>query len=103
MEQIKKFRLWLYAPAHEGRRSKPRAKQPCGNASPAAAPGTAASLDELGAAVEQVKAWFRGQNLIPCTACVKCGRCEAACPQHLPIRELLVKAAEEFERQGYSG
>ena len=92
MEQNKKFRLWLYAPAHEGRRSKPRAKQPCGNASPAA-PGTAASLDELGGGGAG-KAWFRGQNLIPCTACVKC---EAACLQHLPIRELLVKVAEEFE------
>ena len=98
------------------------------------------------AAVEQVKAWFREQNLIPCTACryctdgcpmkisipdlfacmnsknvfhnwntdyyyenvhtvnngkasacIKCGKCETACPQHLPIRELLVKVAEEFE------
>ena len=98
-------------------------------------------------AVEQVKAWFREQNLIPCTACryctdgcpmnisipdlfacmnsktvfhnwntdyyyenvhtvnngkasacIKCGKCEAACPQHLPIRELLVKVAEVFER-----
>lgn len=33
------------------------------------------------------------------SACVKCGKCEAACPQHLPIRELLVKTAEVFERQ----
>ena len=98
------------------------------------------------AAVEQVKEWFRSQNLIPCTACrycidgcpmkisipdlfsclnskkifqnwntdyyydnvytvnngkasacVKCGKCEAACPQRLPIRELLGKVAEEFE------
>ena len=98
------------------------------------------------AAVAQVCAIFRGQDLIPCTACryctdgcpmkisipdlfacmnakktfqtwnadyyyesvhtvnsgkasacVKCGKCEAACPQHLPIRELLVKVAEEFE------
>ena len=32
------------------------------------------------------------------SACIKCGKCEAACPQHLPIRELLVKVAEEFER-----
>ncbi|MDE7172306.1 MAG: 4Fe-4S dicluster domain-containing protein, partial [Oscillospiraceae bacterium] len=32
------------------------------------------------------------------SACVKCGKCETACPQHLPIRELLVKVAEEFER-----
>lgn len=98
------------------------------------------------AAVGRVRAWFRGQDLIPCTACrycvdgcpmqisipdlfacmnakttfqnwntdyyyetvhtvnhgkasacIKCGKCEAACPQHLPIRELLVKVAEEFE------
>lgn len=33
------------------------------------------------------------------SACVKCGKCEAACPQHLPIRELLVKVAEEFEKE----
>lgn len=29
--------------------------------------------------------------------CVKCGRCEEACPQHLPIRELLGNAAKIFE------
>ncbi len=29
--------------------------------------------------------------------CIKCGKCEKACPQHLPIRELLEKVAEEFE------
>ena len=100
------------------------------------------------AAVARVCAIFRGQDLIPCTACryctdgcpmkisipdlfacmnakktfrtwnadyyyesvhtvnngrasacVKCGKCEAACPQHLPIRELLVKVAEEFEHE----
>ncbi|MDE6261101.1 MAG: aldo/keto reductase [Oscillospiraceae bacterium] len=100
------------------------------------------------AAVAQVCAVFRGQDLIPCTACryctdgcpmkisipdlfacmnakktfqtwnadfyyesvhtvnngkasacVKCGKCETACPQHLPIRELLVKVAEEFEHE----
>lgn len=33
------------------------------------------------------------------SACIKCGKCEAACPQHLPIRELLVQVAEEFERK----
>ena len=31
--------------------------------------------------------------------CIKCGKCEKACPQHLPIRELLVKVADEFEKQ----
>lgn len=29
--------------------------------------------------------------------CIKCGKCEQACPQHLPIRELLVKVTETFE------
>jgi len=29
--------------------------------------------------------------------CVKCGKCEKICPQHLPIRELLVRVAEAFE------
>ena len=29
--------------------------------------------------------------------CIKCGKCEAACPQHLEIRELLVEVAKEFE------
>ena len=32
------------------------------------------------------------------SACIKCGKCERACPQHLPIRELLVYVAEEFEK-----
>lgn len=31
------------------------------------------------------------------SACLRCGKCEKACPQHLPIRELLVQVAEEFE------
>ena len=29
--------------------------------------------------------------------CIQCGQCEEICPQHLPIRELLVKVAEAFE------
>lgn len=31
--------------------------------------------------------------------CIKCGKCEKACPQHLPIRELLVDVANEFEKR----
>lgn len=31
--------------------------------------------------------------------CIKCGVCEKACPQHLPIRELLSQVAEAFEQQ----
>ncbi len=30
--------------------------------------------------------------------CVKCGQCEAMCPQHLPIRKYLEDVAEHFER-----
>ncbi len=29
--------------------------------------------------------------------CVKCGKCEHVCPQHLPIRKLLEDVAKEFE------
>ena len=28
--------------------------------------------------------------------CIACGKCEKACPQHLPIRELLKDVAKEF-------
>ena len=28
--------------------------------------------------------------------CLQCGACEAVCPQHIPIREELKKAAREF-------
>ena len=30
--------------------------------------------------------------------CIKCGKCEHACPQHLSIRELLVDVAKEFDK-----
>ena len=30
--------------------------------------------------------------------CVKCGKCEKVCPQHLPIRQLLEDVAKEFEK-----
>ena len=29
--------------------------------------------------------------------CIQCGECESACPQHLPIRELLMEAKAAFE------
>lgn len=31
--------------------------------------------------------------------CIKCGRCERACPQHLQIRALLETVANEFEKK----
>ena len=31
--------------------------------------------------------------------CLKCGKCEKVCPQHLPIRKLLEDVASEFEHR----
>lgn len=31
--------------------------------------------------------------------CIRCGKCEKICPQHLPIRDLLTTVAREFEHQ----
>ena len=31
--------------------------------------------------------------------CIKCGKCEKACPQHLQIRKLLEEVAKEFENK----
>ena len=31
--------------------------------------------------------------------CIKCGKCEQVCPQHLPIRKLLEDVAQEFEKK----
>lgn len=31
--------------------------------------------------------------------CIRCGKCEKSCPQHLPIRDLLADVAAEFEKK----
>lgn len=31
--------------------------------------------------------------------CIKCGKCETSCPQHLPIRELLIDVAMRFDNE----
>lgn len=42
----------------------------------------------------EVHTKFRGKA----SDCIGCGKCEKACPQHLPIRELLKDVAKEFEQ-----
>ena len=39
------------------------------------------------------------QNGGKASDCVKCGKCEKVCPQHLEIRELLEEVAEAFEKE----
>lgn len=38
------------------------------------------------------------KNSAKASDCIKCGKCEAICPQHLPVRELLAAVAKEFEK-----
>ena len=47
-------------------------------------------------------AWYYGihtKNGGKASECLKCGKCEAVCPQHLHIKELLTKVAEAFEKK----
>lgn len=38
------------------------------------------------------------QNNGKASECIKCGKCEHVCPQHLPIRKYLEEVAETFEK-----
>ena len=39
------------------------------------------------------------QNAGKASDCIKCGKCENVCPQHLKIRDLLVEVAECFDKE----
>ena len=46
--------------------------------------------------------WYYGkltENGGKASSCIKCGKCEKSCPQHLKIRELLEMCAAEFEKE----
>ena len=42
--------------------------------------------------------WAKGryETETKASACIECGACEGRCPYHLPIREMMKRAAEEF-------
>ena len=39
----------------------------------------------------------RARDKNPASSCLKCGKCESVCPQHIPIRKNLVRFVKEFE------
>ena len=49
---------------------------------------------DLGAAKHQENWLVKGHGLKKAAECIKCGACEAACPQHIKIRDELVKVSE---------
>ncbi|MBQ7900674.1 MAG: aldo/keto reductase [Clostridia bacterium] len=67
------------------------------------------AIPDLFATMNAKKAWndwsaeyyygIHTQNGGKASHCIGCGKCEAICPQHLPIRELMKFVAEEFDKE----
>ena len=53
--------------------------------------------NDLGAAKHQEEWLVGGHGRKPAAECIKCGKCEAVCPQHIKIRDELVKVSEALK------
>ena len=52
--------------------------------------------DNFAAAKNQEQWLVSGHGKKPASDCIKCGKCEAVCPQHIKIRDHLVTVSEKF-------
>ena len=51
---------------------------------------------DMAAAQHQLGWLVAGHGRKPASECIKCGACEEACPQHISIRDELVRVSETF-------
>lgn len=51
---------------------------------------------DLAAARDQLKRRVEGRGKVSASECIQCGKCEAACPQHIGIREQLKAVCREL-------
>ena len=52
---------------------------------------------DVAAAKHQEEWLVGGHGRKPAAECIKCGKCEAVCPQHIKIRDELVKVSEALK------